>query len=219
MFGDDSPKSKLLMVVLVVVITGGGLSIYRSLRGRHGATGEIATPDRVTVVAEETGRVLRHKGQVVLLTRDPKDAPIAQEEQDKFKNALAAAGAIGLAGVETIALAEAETVCGIPARFYGQLLQEYPEVDAVVSFVGAPELTATDIDRLPRRLPRMIVLSPCGIDPAELLKSGVLDVIILPRAVGPPPEGRKFETPREKFEYYYQVIRAETVGSSPPANQ
>jgi hypothetical protein len=97
------------------------------------------------------------------------------------------------------------------AENYRAVLEHYPQVDALISFIGSPRLNADNIRELPKRRPKLIVVRFAEAETAQpLLKEGVLDGAILsPDASA--SNNRPPKTTQEWFDKYYLFVTPETV--------
>ena len=86
---------------------------------------------------------------------------------------------------------------------FRSVLNQYPQVAALVSFVGSPQLSAENIRALPSPRPKLFVVRLAEPETAQpLLDQGVLDGAVLPQDQ-PPTSGGPPKTAREWFNKYY----------------
>jgi len=89
------------------------------------------------------------------------------------------------------------------AENYRSVLEQYPQVGAIVSFIGSPQLSAENIRTLPATRPKLVVVRFAEPETAQpLLEQGVLDGAVLPQDQ-PPTSGGPPKTAREWFNKYY----------------
>ena len=122
-----------------------------------------------------------------------------------------------MVATEKVGLAQfpqADPESPLPAQWYEELLAKYKHADAIISFVGAPSLEESDVDQLPKRLPKLIAVTGLGAHVKKLLSEGVLNVAIVPR-VPPSTSTQPPRARREWFDRYYTVLTPATVGSLP----
>jgi hypothetical protein len=81
--------------------------------------------------------------------------------------------------------------------------------DAIVSFVGAPELTDSDLQQL-KSMPKVIAETRSPEKLLNLLDKKILVAAIVPRFEFPAPGPRKPETARQWFDRYFQVVDQES---------
>jgi hypothetical protein len=97
------------------------------------------------------------------------------------------------------------------AENYRSVLDNYPQVTALVSFIGAPQLSADNIRELPAQRPKLVVVRFANVETAQpLLEQGVLDGAILPSSV-PDSNNHPPKTTQEWFDRYYLFITPATV--------
>ena len=86
---------------------------------------------------------------------------------------------------------------------FRSVLDQYPQVAALISFVGSPQLSAENIRGLPATRPKLFVVRLAEPETAQpLLEQGVLDGAVLPQDQ-PPTGGGPPKTTRETFDKYY----------------
>ncbi len=93
---------------------------------------------------------------------------------------------------------------------YRSVLGQYPQVAALVSFIGAPQLSAQDARGLPSARPKLFVVRFANAETAQpLLEQGVLDGAVLPSVK--PPSSDAPKTPQEWYDKYYSFITPATA--------
>src|SRR5205823_13315081 len=85
--------------------------------------------------------------------------------------------------------------------------------DAIVSFVGVPNLTDGDFTELKKPIPKFIAETRSPEKCIKPFQKGVLQVAIISRFVFPAPGPKNPHTPREWFDQYFQIV---TSASLPP---
>lgn len=212
--GQSAVKQSLWKIgLLLVVIVVAGYFAVRAFRKRSEPPPDTSDVNLYGVLAQETRRVLKQSGRVVVIMLDPQEAPHMQAALTDFTQNLDKLGGVTIVGTETITMAELISMCHFPAKTYFAWLNKHRGIDGFVSLIGTPLLEAGDLAKLPPVVPKCIAVSPCGTDQTELFQAGVLSTIIIRQASAPPNDGRKLATPQERFDYYYKVVRADTVGT------
>ena len=213
--GNDFMKQSLWKIgLLLLVIVVGGYFALRAFQKRRESPPDTSDVNLYGVLAQETSRVLNGAGRVVVVMLDPQEAPHMQAALAEFTQNLEKLGGMTIEGTETITMAELISLCHIPAPMYFSWLNKHRGIDAFVSLIGTPALEAGDLAKLPATLQKFVAVSPCGTEHTELFQAGVLNTIIVRQASAPPNDGRKLTTPQERFDYYFKVLRADTVGTS-----
>ena len=83
-------------------------------------------------------------------------------------------------------------------------------MDAIVSFVGAPELSDQDLAQL-KTSPKLIAEAHSPERLINLLDKKILVSAIVPRFEFPAPGPRKPETSRQWFDHYFQIVTSESA--------
>lgn len=150
--------------------------------------------------------LLNDQGRVAVWIADTKltGNPGIDRMFDHFRRTLKSHERVELAGVERIAV----TGFGITADEFVPLFDKYRDADAIVSFVGSPQLTAAQIGNLNKQRPKIIAVDSFT-DPRlveTLLARDVIQMAIVPK---PAPSGNDPDpvTPDEWFERYYEIRR------------
>lgn len=167
--------------------------------------------------AEETAKLLDNKGEIVVVAWASdlhRYTMVGQEaELQEFKKALDEKGQVKLAGTERVSVDEIDRSTMRLTGVFSRVLQKYPRVDAVVSFIGVPDLERSEMRELSRTLPKFVVVTDLltGLD--KFFQDKLITVAIVPRLNRVEMSVREPETPRELFDYSYQVVTAGTVSS------
>jgi len=214
--GAGSMSQRALIWAAVVVIVGSALIFYRNF-AKSKSTDQASKNllDGYTqVTAQEISHLLGGRGDVVVVSWGPpaddaKD-PAGPRDVQAFCAALKRAG-LHLLAKDRVPPVHAGYDIVWTAENYRVMLERYPQAGVLVSFVGAPRLSAENIRELPARRPKLVVVR--GGDAKitrKLLEQGVVDGAVLPRAE-PPSSDRPPKTAREWFDKYYLFITPETV--------
>jgi hypothetical protein len=201
-------KQLLGIVVLLLAIAGAAGSLwYTQWRTPEHAL-DSGTLECATVLAEKTSALLQRRGQVAVLSRDPQICPGAKTDLAAFRQTLKQLGAVNVAATEFFTEAQLPSPLTMPGALFLAAAEHNPDVDAIVSFVGVPELTPVELRRAKTAGRKLVVLSPAVVDARPLFEQGVLQVLIMPRAKLPAGNPRQLKTARERFDYYYDVLTA-----------
>jgi hypothetical protein len=143
-------KQKLIALCAVLVILGSGLWIYR----REFGPPEINVPLHKAVgeaLADQTAHVVGRAGTVVLVTTELRVAPELKLQIEAFQKQLQKLG--GITVQDTLTLDPGDNPkyrpgSGLSAKRFMKIARKHPSAAAIVSFVGAPELSETDLAQL-----------------------------------------------------------------------
>ena len=100
---------------------------------------------------------------------------------------------------------------GFSAERYTRILEKYPDIDVIVSFIGGPLLREDQIQALPQKLPKFIAVQGMGFggNLRRLFENKVIHVAITSRHDVAPPATKEPKTGREVFDRFYQLITTE----------
>ena len=168
------------------------------------------------VLAEETSKVLGNKGQVVVIAINPRKFPELKAQLAAFEKALKRLGGINVKEtymVETNDDPKYGVGTGLSAKRFLKIRKKYADADAIVSFVGVPNMTDEDFTGLKRPTPKFIAETRSPEKSIRLFQKGVLQVAVVSRFVFPAPGAKNPHTPREWFDQYFQIV---TAAALPP---
>jgi hypothetical protein len=183
-----------------------GPSLFKA--GRYAYAGRV--------VAEETGRLLGKTGQIVVVSLDYRgqQAQLATET-DGFLQAIKGQG-ITVAGKELedpVAFANGQKM--LTGDVYLALVQKYPSADAIVSFLGSPQLDQAQKDQLGTKIPKFVAFSIYTFAGKRLFQDGLIQVAILPRFEPLPPTAKEPKSDQEWFNRNFQIVHAEDASRLP----
>ncbi len=171
------------------------------------------------VMAEETDKLLQHQGRVVVVAIGASAAPELRTQLQRFKETLAKLGRVTIKEtdfLETENQPKYGTGRGLSARRFLRLVKKSGGADAIVSFVGAPNLSEADYDEIGKsHLPKFIAESGSAAKLKRLFDRKVLQVAIVGRYQFPAPNNNAPTTPREWFDKRFQIVTAETAATLP----
>ena len=205
-------KQKLLVVASLAAILASGLWIYHyefrapdTNAPLHEAVGQA--------LADETARVVGHHGNIVIVTMDTRNSPELKLQLSAFEKDLKTIG--GVTTKDKVVLDPGENPkfrpgSGLSAKRFLKICRKHPGADAIVSFVGAPELSAQDIAQL-KGSPRLVAETHSPEKLVTLLDKKILVSAIVPRFEFPAPGPRKPETSRQWFNHYFQILTPESA--------
>jgi hypothetical protein len=208
-----SKRSTLIIAALAVLASG--VMLFRFFTK---PTNDRSTQNLVEaysqVTAKETSRLLGGHGDVVVLTWGPPSDDAGRPGGSPDVRAVCQE--LPRAGLKVVAKHPVPPVkAGYDivwtAENYRAVLDQYPQVAAIISFVGTPQLTAQNIRALPSPRPKLIVVRSAQPESTRpLLEQGVVDAAVLPQ-VGAPPSKNPPKTTREWFDRYYLFATPATV--------
>jgi len=211
-FGARGGKQQLLAWASLGSILASGLWIYHY----EFRTTDANAPLHESVglaLADETVRILGHHGNIVIVTMDSRSSPELKLQMSAFEKDLKAIG--GIATRDKVVLDPGENPkfrpgSGLSAKRFLKICRKHKAADAIVSFVGAPELSEQDLVQL-KGSPKLIAETRSPEKLENLLEKKILVSAIVPRFEFPAPGPRKPETSRQWFDHYFQIVTPDTV--------
>jgi hypothetical protein len=212
-----SPRKKniLLAVSSVLAISASATWIYfhEFKKPKH----NVALHQRVgEVMAEQTSGLIGPKGRLVLITIPTATEPELRTQLDAFRRALKIRGDYEIKDheLDTKDQPKYGLGAGLSGRRFVRTVKNNPKADAIVSFVGAPKLSAEDLAELPK-IPKFIAESRSPDHLPKLFEKQVLQVAIVSRFAFPAPGPLDPKTPQEWFNKRFQVVAADTAKTLP----
>ena len=200
-------KQKLIALSAVLVILGSGLWIYR----REFGPPEINVPLQKAVgetMAEQTAHVVGRAGTVVLVTTELRVAPELKVQIEAFQKRLEKLG--GITVKETLTLDPGDNPkyrpgSGLSAKRFLKIARKHPSASAIVSFVGAPELSESELAQL-QSTPRLIAETHSPDKLVNMFDKKILLAAVVPRFEFPAPGPQKPKTGHDWFDRYFQIV-------------
>lgn len=199
------PTLLLLGLLLLAAGTGCGRQEGKTDDRRFAALGEV--------MAKATAQLLGGKGTAVLVVPEPDpsqpnpyDATLAA-----FRPALTAAG-VQITGVETVKLPGFVMSGSAPfsAQKFSELMQKDAAADVLVSFIGAPILTADQLAQLPSPHPKVVSVATYNPPTRDLFAQKIFYLAAVPKpgadAAAPAPAD-----PQACFDAGYQLVTPENA--------
>lgn len=205
-------RQKLLILVSLAALVVSGLWIYHYEFDSPDANAPLHQAVGLTL-ADETARVIGHHGNVVIVTMDSRNSPELKIQLNAFEKDLKTMG--GITTKDKVVLDPAENPkyrpgSGLSAKRFLKICRKHPGADAIVSFVGAPELSDQDLAQL-KGSPKLIAETHSPEKLINLLEKKILVSAIVPRFDFPAPGPRKPETSRQWFDHYFQILTPESA--------
>jgi hypothetical protein len=199
-----------VIALLLLAIVGSATWLYLHRAGR---TPDIEMGPYVALGAvsgEETGRLLNHKGQVVIIARDYSGGanPVEEAELKAFSAALAKGG-VGIVATERFNVPPAQILFSggtIPSEWFLQVVQAHPKVDALVLLAALPPLDKTASDLLKQSGTKIVLISNNSSGSQSLLDAGMAHLAMVPRPELPPGTNKPAQNLRELFNRYYVIL-------------
>lgn len=205
-------KQRLLVAACLVAIVASMAWIYEF---------EFRTPESNVplhravgmALADETARVIGHHGNIVIVTMDTRKSPELKLQMDAFEKDVKTIG--GITTKDKVVLDPGENPkfrpgSGLSAKRFLKIARKHPGADAIVSFVGVPELSDQELAQL-KTAPKLIAETHSPEKLVNLLEKKVLVAAIVPRFDFPAPGPRKPETSRQWFDHYFQILTPESA--------
>lgn len=164
------------------------------------------------VMAHETATLLAGKGKVVIIALDEPKFPEMKAQLQAFEEALRPTG---VTIKETYLLETDEKPkygvgSGLSARRYVRIVNKNRSADAIVSFVGVPDLSDDDITEL-KKTPKFLAETRSAEKLDKLFRKKILHVAVVSRFTFPAPVEGKPRTPRAWFDKYFEVVTTENA--------
>ena len=214
---DSSSKVKtiLLGVVSIVVILASAFWIYRTQFAPNRDLNENLHEGIGEAMANATVQLLGNDGEIVLVTMEEGTSTELDVQVNAFKRIIYQSG-VKIARTDTIGSeksSEYSSGRGMSGRRYLKLVNKYPNVGALVSFVGSPDGEDDELGEIENTPPKFVAFVRSPKDLPELFKRKLIHVAILPRFQFPAPGPENPKTRKEWFEKYFQVVLNEKAAS------
>jgi hypothetical protein len=167
------------------------------------------------VMAEQTDKALGHKGRILLITIPTGSEPELGTQLAAFEQKLKRLGNFEIKEhqLDTKGQAKYGVGSGLSGRRLVRAVKNHP-ADAIVSFVGAPELSDAEIAEL-KQTPIFIAESRSADHLPKLFEKRLIQVAVVSRFVFPAPGPLQPRTPQEWFDKRYQILTAESANTVP----
>jgi len=212
----DNAKQKLTALGAILAIIASAIWIYITQFAvaaynipLHQAVGEV--------MAEETYHALGRNGHVVIVSMETGQAPELKIQMEAYERQLNLLGSITVK--DRLMLDPGDNPkyrpgSGLSAKRFLKIVRKNAGADAIVSFVGAPELSDEELAQM-KSVPKFIAEAHSPEKFTNLLEKKILLAAIVPRYEFPAPGPKKPTTGRQWFDHYFQILRPE----SPPPRQ
>lgn len=217
---DINPGRQIRIIIFSIVgIVGAAIWLFYFFRNpdRPSATHIAPFAALGQVTAEEAAKLLGSKGHIVVAARDTSRSAdnTTEEELKAFQQAISKERGIAVVAVEKLYIDPEVPASeqGMSFDDYSNLVQKYPEADAIVSFVGPPILNRQQ--DLPQKMPKFIAVSLESAAMKYLFQKDVIQVAIVNRMEPSPQSSTQPASTRAWFDEYFQVITADNADSLP----
>jgi hypothetical protein len=211
-------KPFITAVGCLAIIGAAGFSIYRTQfavapynKDLHRAVGRA--------LAEQTAQVLTNSGKIVIVSIKPADCAELKTQMEEFEQTLQRFPRVRIKErylLETDDKQKYSFGAGLSGRRYVRLVNKNLNADAIVSFVGAPRLDASELAEL-KKIPRLIAESRAPEKLKKPFEQKILDVAVASRFQFPAPVQGTPRSLQEWFEQRWQVITTNNAASLPSA--
>lgn len=160
------------------------------------------------ILAEETARVTGQPAKIVVVTVNAPNAPELKVQLDAFQKALKHLGNITITDKVVLDAADNPKYragAGLSAKHLLKVIRKHANANAIVSFVGTPELSDQDLAQL-HTIPKLIAETHSPEKLVNLLDKKILVSAVVPRFEFPAPGPHKPHTAREWFDRNFQII-------------
>ena len=169
------------------------------------------------VMADETARLVNRRGKLVLIIIETPAGSELQIQVKEFEKALKAFSGISIAKsytLETDKKPKYGVGSGLSARRFIRIVNKNTTMDAIVSFVGAPELSDDEMRQLEAK-PKFIAEARSAEKLKKLFEKEILHAAVVSRFQFPSPVEGKPATSRQWFDKRFQLITTENAASLP----
>jgi hypothetical protein len=208
----DAKRHRLIAGAAILLIVASAIYICRFLF----ATPDINVPLHQsigTVLADETFREIGLHRKIVIVSIDTGRAPELKVQMKSFLKHLKALGDVAIA--DKVILDPGENPkyrpgAGLSAKRFLKIARKHASADAIVSFVGTPEISEAEMQQL-KSVPKVIAETHSPERLGLLFQKKVLVAAVVPRYEFPAPGPRQPRTMNQWFDHYFQVVHPDTA--------
>ncbi len=207
-------KNILLVSCCLLAISGSGLLLYRQYKA---PPYNAALHERIgEVLAEQTAKALGAKGRILLITMPTGNEPELATQLAAFHQKLKTLGAFEVKEhtLDTKDQPKYGLGKGLSGRRFVRTVKNHTTTDAIVSFVGAPELSDEEIAEL-KQHPKFIAESRSPDHLPKLFERQLIQVAVVSRFTFPAPGPLRPASPQEWFDKRYQILTGESAKDIP----
>ncbi len=207
-------KRRIISIVATFVIFGSLSSIFFTECERTPRPNMAPMIALGNAMGRETARMIENKGGVVLVVMDtPHQSALSDVQIKAFLKNIGEHGEITLLGTEKVSMTQGRPLDpnGFSSELFFSILEKYPKAAAIVSFMGPPNLTDEDIEKLPQAGPKIAVTSFFPVRLKKLFDAHVLHLAITRRMMRRPTPASTVQTPQEQFDQQYEIITTDNA--------
>ena len=210
-------KNGLLAAASVLVIAASGAWIYyHEFRApKH----DVRLHQRVgEIMAEQTVKLVGPKARLVLITIPTGTEPELKTQLEAFRAMLKKLGNFEIKDheLDTKDQPKYGLGAGLSGRRFVRTVKNNPKADGIVSFVGAPKLSESELAEL-AKMPKFIAETKSPDHLPKLFEKQIIQVAIASRFIFPAPGPQSPKTPQEWFDKRYQIVLADSARGIQPA--
>lgn len=217
----EGSKRVLQAAALILISAGAGAWIYF----RDFAGPKVNLPLHQAVareMAEQTARLVDGHGKIVVIAMDTPNGSELKVQLEEFERALKQFSGVTISRTYMLDAEKRPKYgvgSGISGRRYVRAVNKNTTADALVSFVGAPDLTEEEAGQLQAR-PKFIAEARSVAKLKKLFEKQLIQVAIVSRYQFPAPVEGTPVTSRQWFDKRFQVVTAENAADLPgPAGE
>lgn len=172
-------------------------------------------------MAEETARLLNNTGKTVVISIELAGLPELRTQLEEFEQTLRRFPGIRIVKkypLETDDKAKYSFGSGLSGRRYLRIVNKNPGIDAFVSFVGAPSLSASELAEL-KSPPHLIAESRAADKARKPFEQKILDVAVVSRFQFPTPVKGRPGNLQEWFDQRWQVVTRSNAAALPSGKE
>ncbi|MCX6926452.1 MAG: hypothetical protein NT154_25075 [Verrucomicrobia bacterium] len=207
------------ILVATLAVGAAAVSVYFAWAGRAPKINLDPYDVLGAVTAEETAKLLGNKGRVLVVARDTgvNKNPSVEAELKAFQHTLKRQPGIKVV-TEQIQISPNQMMAtggGVPPELFLKALATHAPLDAVVLFLGFPQLSDPELDALKTSGIKTVVA--CALRPGDqrLLERQAIHLAIVPRSDPQTSEAPAPRTLRERFDQQFSILTPPAAARSP----
>jgi hypothetical protein len=209
-------RQAALVILLLAAIGASGFWIYRT-EFTGAPINERLHRTIGRVMAEETSRLLNNTGRVVIIAMERNKAPELRAQLAEFEKTLNEISRIRIHETYNLDTGEQPKYAfgsGLSPRRFTRIVNKNQNVDAVVSFVGAPNLGTNDAAEV-KRGTKFVALCRSAEKLKKFFETKLIQVAVVSRFQFPNPIQGAPHDARELFTQRFQIVTATNAGDLP----
>src|ERR1051325_10768434 len=224
-------RRPFVALISIVAILAACISLFRTSCNREPKYNPTLDQCLGERMATETSKLIGGAGDIVVLSvaGGKLSDDVGRAQIKGFREGLRNSKGVRLVAVEgpadEDALSRAMNMSGVPEELFLSIVNKYPNVKAMASFLGVPRFYPTGARVDMSKLPKLVALdlplagTPIGANLHDLVESGVVSVLIRARpATGQSQASSKGDC-NSIFNAHYQVVTKENLRELPDLPQ